>query len=456
MPLSKTALKVQCFREKHTLTLYYSSSNETNLILISINNIYEHIFTIDSLQHGNTIFTSCTTPEDIASTFTTLTKQNNIVITNTAEPNAVCVLIKHSPDKVNLIISKKSPENTFDNIKELFEQYDTLYFNGKPNTSSPTVAVGKEGNDTQNQIEEHPQVLKDKIKSLQLRVNNLEESNAHLNERNVNLNNDNIQLTSMQSELNDKIDSVIKDMISYKSQNKQLQSEITFLNSLLEKYKDKDKDKDKDKENTFQSTKVKHTLSSLTSTFNFNKTISFTTQPKIHLTQTERALLASWISPKSELTATLIYRASSNDNGDSGKFHLHCDNKHPTLTLIQTEDETTTPKRFGGYTEQPWESSLSVFKRDSKSFIFNLDDKQIHRIKPNSYAIWCDINHGPCFGGHDISLSDKCLQNKDSYIVNDYMFALKPQLHPQLQSNISDTTYFTVKEYEVYEIQMHK
>lgn len=450
MPLSKTALKVQCFREKHTLTLYYSSTNETNLILISINNIYEHIFTVDSLQHGNTIFTSCTTAEDIASTFTTLTKQNNIVITNTAEPNAVCVLIKHSPDKVNLIISKKSPENTFDNMKELFEQYDTLYFDGKPIKKDDN---GNYNDNTQNQIEEHPQILKDKIKSLQLRINNLEESNAHLNERNVNLNNDNIQLTTTQSELNDKINSVIKDMISYKSQNKQLQSEITFLNSLLEKYKDK--------ENTFQSTnsKVKHSLSLSTTTFNFNKTISFTTQPKIQITPTERALLASWISPKSELTATLIYRASLNDNGDSGKFHLHCDNKHPTLTIIQTDDNettTTTPKRFGGYTEQPWESSLSVFKRDNKSFIFNLDDKLIQRIKPNSYAIWCDINHGPCFGGHDISISDKCLQNKDSYIVNDYMFALKPQLHPQLQSHVSNTTYFTVKEYEVYEIQIHK
>ena len=193
MPLSKTALKVQCFREKHTLTLYYSSTNETNLILISINNIYEHIFTVDSLQHGNTIFTSCTTAEDIASTFTTLTKQNNIVITNTAEPNAVCVLIKHSPDKVNLIISKKSPENTFDNMKELFEQYDTLYFDGKPIKKDDN---GNCNDNTQNQIEEHPQILKDKIKSLQLRINNLEESNAQLNERNVNLNNDNIQLTT--------------------------------------------------------------------------------------------------------------------------------------------------------------------------------------------------------------------------------------------------------------------
>ena len=437
MPLSKTDLKVQCFREKHTLTLYYSPTDETNLILISINNIYEHIFTIDSLQQGNTIFTSCTTPQDIASTFTTLTKRNSILITNTAEPNSICVLIKHSQDKVNLIISKKSPENTFDNIKELFEQYDTLYFEGKPNRASLT-----KNNDTQTQIEEHPQVLKDKIKSLQLQVNNLEESNSNLNERNIHLHNENVQLTNTQRELNDKIDSVIKDLISYKSKNKQLQSEITFLNSLLVKYKEQ--------ESTFHSPQVKRAL---TTTFTFNKTISFTTQPKILITASERALLASWISPKAELTATLLYRASSNDYGDSGKFHLHCDNKHPTLTIIQTEE---TNQRFGGYTEQPWESSLSVFKRDTKSFIFNLDDKLIQRPKSNAYAIWCDINYGPCFGGHDISISDKCLQNKESYIVEDYMFAFKQQQLQSKHDHKSNTNYFTVKEYEVYEIQQHK
>ena len=189
----------------------------------------------------------------------------------------------------------------------------------------------------------------------------------------------------------------------------------------------------------------------LITSFNFNKTISFKTQPRILINPSERTLLASWISPRTEITATLLYRASSNDYGDSGKFHLHCDNKYPTLTLIQTEE---TNKRFGGFTEQPWESSVSMFKRDSKSFIFNLDDKLIQRPKGNAYAIWCDINYGPCFGGHDISISDKCLQNKDSYIMSDYMFTFKqPQIKQEHKSNAS---YFTVKEYEVYEIQIHK
>ena len=56
------------------------------------------------------------------------------------------------------------------------------------------------------------------------------------------------------------------------------------------------------------------------------------------------------------------------DGFEASKFHILCDNKGPTLTLI----ETTWKHTFGGFTKASWDQSGKK-KEDRNSFLFSVD-----------------------------------------------------------------------------------
>lgn len=62
----------------------------------------------------------------------------------------------------------------------------------------------------------------------------------------------------------------------------------------------------------------------------------------------------SWLP--SVASCTLIFRASS-DGETAGDFHRCCDNKGPTLIVIQSEENI-----FGGYTSKSWTSRKCLIK----------------------------------------------------------------------------------------------
>ena len=70
-----------------------------------------------------------------------------------------------------------------------------------------------------------------------------------------------------------------------------------------------------------------------------------------------------------------IYRGSQ-DGFLAENFHLLCDGKGPTLTVVESEQG----KRFGGYTTVPW-SSEEGWKEDLQSFTFSLTNQTKHSIK---------------------------------------------------------------------------
>ncbi|CAF3291194.1 unnamed protein product [Rotaria socialis] len=75
----------------------------------------------------------------------------------------------------------------------------------------------------------------------------------------------------------------------------------------------------------------------------------------------------------------LIYKATR-DGFDASAFHSRCNNKGPTMTIIQSNNNCL----FGGYTTIPWSSDNS-YSSDDTTFLFTLVNP--HSIPPTKYTI---------------------------------------------------------------------
>jgi hypothetical protein len=160
----------------------------------------------------------------------------------------------------------------------------------------------------------------------------------------------------------------------------------------------------------------------------------------------------------------LLWRGSR-DGFTAKEFHLRCDGRANTLTLIADTDGNI----FGGFTPVKWESSApgeayGLYKGDNsgRSFLFTL--RNPHGAPPRQFALTAErkqeaINCGSAyctvFGGEnscDIVVKDNCNTNRSSYT--------------KIGTNWTDSTYandtafkdfltgmanFTVKEIEVVE-----
>lgn len=142
-----------------------------------------------------------------------------------------------------------------------------------------------------------------------------------------------------------------------------------------------------------------------------------------------------------------IYSATK--NGDSSqKFHELCDNHYNTLILVQT----VTNNIFGGFTSKVWNSMELGRKKDSKSFLFSLNQKKIYN--PNlddstkiKYHLYCSENEGPCF--YAFSIENNCLKNGgicDEISKCNYdSFKVEYELNNGIKN-------FKIRQLEIYEI----
>ena len=132
-------------------------------------------------------------------------------------------------------------------------------------------------------------------------------------------------------------------------------------------------------------------------------------------------LLSTKFANLEQIEFKLLYVASDNDWA-ADFFHESCDNKGPTLTIIENEYGNI----FGGYTAVPWSSppEKGRYKPDKNAFLFTIrqlhntdEDKQMTIIGFSSEsqrrsgfgAVYHKCKYGPIFGtGFDIQISDKC------------------------------------------------
>ena len=150
---------------------------------------------------------------------------------------------------------------------------------------------------------------------------------------------------------------------------------------------------------------------------------------------------------------TLLYRATR-DGFTSSSFHLKCNNKSNTLTIIQT----SLGYVFGGYTSAIWGSSNS-YKTDSSAFLFSLINRENRPYKsfvksPGSSAIFDYASYGPTFGGwYDLHIADNSNSNTNSYSNWGHSYlSLYTYSTIQAQSFFAGSKYFQVKEIEVFQI----
>lgn len=147
----------------------------------------------------------------------------------------------------------------------------------------------------------------------------------------------------------------------------------------------------------------------------------------------------------------LIYKASR-DGFSTKTFHARCDNRRPTIAIIQSHNNCL----FGGYTSTSWDSSGS-YKTDAAAFLFTLTNP--HNIPPTKYfikhyrvgnAIYGNDRYGLTFGaGHDIYLTNDSNSNGSSYIRFPHSYT---DTTGKNENTFTDDQYFTTSDIEVFEL----
>jgi len=152
----------------------------------------------------------------------------------------------------------------------------------------------------------------------------------------------------------------------------------------------------------------------------------------------EMESLNEMLKPVSKKLGVVLYVASR-DGDKASDFHGACDNKGPTVVIV----ETTTGVVFGGYAGVAWESK-SEWGRSSNSFIFQIrpNVKKYPIIHPQ-YAVTHNADYGPTFGGgHDIYISTSALSSTQNHVSGHSYACKKHQLNEGKRS-------FQVKQYVV-------
>ena len=120
--------------------------------------------------------------------------------------------------------------------------------------------------------------------------------------------------------------------------------------------------------------------------------------------------LKKMIDPNNDISLALLYSTKYHGD-DRDAFRTHVGNTERTVILI----ETTEGVRFGGYTRKDWSPLASVlalfgvkyFKKDTDSFLFNLNSGKKFKLKEKEKAIYSDKKHFLGFGNGDIVIKNK-------------------------------------------------
>lgn len=155
----------------------------------------------------------------------------------------------------------------------------------------------------------------------------------------------------------------------------------------------------------------------------------------------------------------LLYRGSR-DGFKAVDFHLKCDNRPRTLTLIKAKSGNI----FGGYTVAEWTTRIrhshNQWKTDKNAFLFSLVNrwKRPARIDVGAgkegKAIYCSTAYGPTFGGgHDIQITDNANVNASrsnlgfTYVLPNYTYDTDAA-----RCYLAGSYTFLVAEIEVFQI----
>ena len=153
--------------------------------------------------------------------------------------------------------------------------------------------------------------------------------------------------------------------------------------------------------------------------------------------------LKNWINKSSFIKTNLLYRLTR--DGELFKtFHEKCNNKSPTLIII----ESINGQKFGGYTTCTWNGRWTN-KFDGLTFLFSLNKNIKFEKKFNlndNKDIYADEDCGPWFGRNDLYF-EKNMKICYSYKSSQYSFLNDKDLFHN-----KDNDDIELKEVEIYEI----
>jgi len=157
----------------------------------------------------------------------------------------------------------------------------------------------------------------------------------------------------------------------------------------------------------------------------------------------ERTYLNQLLKPLSKKMAKIPIYLASKDGDRAVDFHEKCDNKGPTVVIV----ETTTGNVFGGYTGVSWSRSISN-RRAPTSFLFqlrpNLSQFGLRDINARK-AVYHHEAFGPCFGaGRDLCIYGGALKSYYNFVNGITYRADKFTLN-------NGTRHFKVKDYVVFQ-----
>ena len=148
--------------------------------------------------------------------------------------------------------------------------------------------------------------------------------------------------------------------------------------------------------------------------------------------------------PNLKIKVKLLYTPTLEENSWRD-FHKYCDNKGPTIVLC----ESTTGKRFGGYTSVSWDLKNASYN-DINAFLFSLDNKKIYD-KGNNKQIYCGNNHGVHFIETNLAL----IWNEDGKFIGENQSSHYTKGHECFNvpmNALSGADKFYMKEMEVYQV----
>jgi len=156
-------------------------------------------------------------------------------------------------------------------------------------------------------------------------------------------------------------------------------------------------------------------------------------------------LLNLLLKPVSKRMGEVLYIASRDGDG-AGVFHTKCDNKGPTIVVVQS----TTGAIFGGYTDVAWTRSVK-WGASTTSFLFRLHpsvEKYDVKSGRGQYSVRHDGNYGPIFGNRpDLYISDNSLHNSKSYVYSNGYTYDTPANKPHVLND--GHRFFKVRDYFV-------